>query len=385
MVAFDYKFLPVSDMQVNTVEDPKTGKKRVESVLVHDEPIVPSERFWTSLFSRYGFNKAFFTYFSHAEVFERISRKEPNDRMRICIERGRKGGDRLMAVSNPTKPLAVYDDLMGLLEKYEGENITYNDGIVESTHSPRMAGNGFDVGGDMFRYRFIMSTAIDGYGSPNLYLSMLREICSNGVIGYAKAFRSTLALGKGDDDVTPNLTRALDGFNNDEGFAALRQRIDAATQSWASVYETNTLYHLLSKLHGAGQINVDDPTLLDAPSTKKFMEADGESKVGSPVVRAYHGMTGDTSKLYGLANLDALSHKRQRTLPVRCTVYDALNLATEVATHYAEPNGARRLNAWVGTLISSEYDMEGTKEQMGDFADFHVSRQLATPELTGSN
>lgn len=48
-------------------------------------------------------------------------------------------------------------------------------------------------------------------------------------------------------------------------------------------------------------------------------------------------MTGDTSRLYGLANLDALSAKRQRTLPVRCKVYelckvyDLLNFAPATA------------------------------------------------------
>ena len=40
-------------------------------------------------------------------------------------------------------------------------------------------------------------------------------------------------------------------------------------------------------------------------------------------------------KLYGLANLDTLSPKRQRTLPVDCKVYDLLNFATEIATHHA--------------------------------------------------
>ena len=383
MVAFDYKYLPISDMKVQTEENPKTGKRMVKSVLVHDEPIEPTERFWVSLFARYSFNKAFFRYFDYAEVFDRISEKETQDRMRVCIERDATptSGNRLLGVSNPTKPVVVHDDLITLLERYEGEGINYVNGIVESTHKPR-AGNNFDVGGDMFSHRFVMSTAIDGYGQPNLFLSLLRQICENGMIGYSRAFRSTLALGKGEDDVTHNLTRALDGFNNDEGFAAMRQRMEAATQSWSSVYETNTLYRLLTKLHG--QIHVDDPSLLRTPSVQAYMLSDGVSQVGSPVIRAFHGMTGDTSKLYGLANLDSLSMKRQRTLPVRCRVYDTLNFATEVATHYADPAAARQLNAWVGSLISNEYDMEGTCDKFGDFADFHIEQKLAVPELTGS-
>jgi hypothetical protein len=75
-VSFDYTFLPVSDLRVQTKEDPKTGKKVVDKVLVQDEPLKPTSRFWVSLFSRYGFNQAFFKYFDHSEVFDRISAVE---------------------------------------------------------------------------------------------------------------------------------------------------------------------------------------------------------------------------------------------------------------------------------------------------------------------
>ena len=384
MVAFDYKYLPISDLQVKTIEDPKTGKPKVTDVLVHDEPIEPTDRFWVSLFARYGFGSSFFRYFTHAEVFDRISQRESQDRMRLCVERDtEKGKSRLLGVSNPTKPVVIYDDLMELLDRYEGTGISYANGLVESTHQPRVVNN-FNVGGDTFGHRFVMSTAVDGYGQPNVFLSLLRMVCSNGMIAYSPAFRQTLALGKGSEDVTPALTRVLDGFNNDEGFATVRQRMEAATQSWCSVYEAQSLYTLLSKMHNTHQLNVDDPTLKLAPNAHRYLE-DGEAQFGTPVIRAYHNMTGDTSKLYGLANLDSLSPKRQRTLPVRCTVYDAINLATEVATHYAAPAGARQLNAWVGTLISGEYDMENTKDKFGDFADFHVTAKLAAPELTGVN
>ena len=305
MVAFDYKYLPISDLQVETTEDQKTGKQKVKSVLVHDEPLQATDRFWVSLFARYGFNRAFFRYFDHAEVFDRISNKESQDRMRVCIERDDKTGNKLLGVSNPTKPIVPHNELIELLNRYEGEGISYANGIVESTHRPRV-GNNFDVAGDMFSHRFVMSTPIDGYGQPNLYLSLLRLICTNGMIGYSRAFRSTLALGKGNDDVSHNITRALDGFNNDEGFAVMRQRMEAATTSWASVYETTSLYKLLTKLHHGRQLNVDDPTLKDAPVARGYLSDGGigtDDPVGSPLIKSFHGMTGDTSRLYGLANL----------------------------------------------------------------------------------
>lgn len=372
-VKFDYTYSPINDLRVNTKVDARNGKMVVDNVLVGDEPMEATDRFWTSLFARFGFNGSFFKYFSHAETFQRISQNEKGF-IRLCVERN--GGDmpRLLAVSNPKKPVVGYDDLMGVLDSYHGQSINYANGIVESTHTPRI-GNSFSILGDAHENRFVMQTPIDGYGTPNIYLSLLRQVCENGMVGMARAFRSTLALGRGDDNVGPSIIRALDGFNNDEGYAAIRQRLEAAGTSWLSVYESQQLYKLLVRLHHQGHLSGGDG--------KQKSRLKWNDSVGSPMITAFHRLTGDPAESYGLANLDALSPKRQRTLPVNCTVYDAINFATEVATHYAKPEGARRLNAFVGTTISEEYDMEGTKDRFGEFADFLVDAKMGAG-ITGS-
>jgi len=380
-LTFDYTFMPISDLKVETTEDPKTGRKRVEKVIVQDEPLKPTERFWTSLYSRYGFNSAFMKYFEHEEVFDRISKIESNDRMRLCIERDSAGNGTLLGVSNPSKPIVVFDELMGLLNRYNCQDVSYCNGIAESIHTPRIGANKFMIGGDEFINKFMMATPIDGYGGPSIYLSLLRMICSNGVIGYAKTFRSGLSLGKGEDNVGPSLTRALDGFNNEEGYAALRQRMESAVTSWASVYEATCLYRLVTKLYSSNMIDdLGGVTPKGAHNIRQLMyspsdgKIDGIEGVGSLLLLAFHKMTGDTSKIYGLANLDALSVKRQRTLPVKCTVYDLVNFATEISTHYATPAGARQLQAWVGGIVSEEFDMEGTRDKFDSFADFHLQQ-----------
>lgn len=393
-IEFNYTFVPISDLQVETEEDEKTGKIKVKHVLVQDEPIPPTSRFWTSLFSRYGFNSAFFKYFDHTEVFNRISERESSDRMRICIERGDKG-NRLLAVSNPNKPLVSFDELQELLGRYGGSGVTYADGLVESNHLPRNAGGKIDIGGDLFENRFVLSCPIDGYGSPNVYLSMLRQVCSNGMVAYSKVFRSALALGKGSDDVAPSLVRVLEGFGNEEGYAALRQRIESSQKSWASVFEAVLLSKLLIKLHTARTVDdIGTRAIPKGTSIAKWyskgrdnytpVSAGGEDAVlQAPIFRSFDAMTGNPTQLYGIANVDALSAKRQRTLPVRCTVYDLINFATEVATHYSDPEAARALQAWAGTTISAEYDMEGTREKFTEFADFHVTAKVGSG-LTGS-
>jgi hypothetical protein len=398
-VQFDYCLLPINDMSVETKPDTKTGRLKVEAVMVNDEPLLPSQRFWTSLFARFGFNKSFFTYFTHAEVFDRIAHggvdgTATSDAMRLCIERKTDEDGNListlMGVSSPSNPVVEFPALVEQLDRYNGQSVDYANGEIYSTHAPRVGAGNFDVCGDTFSNRFVMATPIDGYGKPNFYLSLLRQVCSNGMIGYAKAFKSALNLGKASDDVIPTITRALDGFGNDEGFAALRQRIEASTQSWCSVAEAQKLYKLITRLHSGSQLPGQDRLLTRATNLNGYMldkaqvsTLSGDVEAACPSLTAFHKMTGDINETYGLANVDALSMKRQATLPCNCTVYDLINFSTELATHYATADGARQLHAMVGTLISNEYDMEGTKQEFDDFADFLIDSRIKAG-VTGS-
>jgi hypothetical protein len=92
-------------------------------------------------------------------------------------------------------------------------------------------------------------------------------------------------------------------------------------------------------------------------------------------------MSGDLAQMYGLANLDSLTVKRQRTLPAACKVYELINFASETATHRANPAGARVLQAFLGELVSSEYDLEGTAEHFGDWQDFFIGHEATTDTL----
>ena len=69
-------------------------------------------------------------------------------------------------------------------------------------------------------------------------------------------------------------------------------------------------------------------------------------------------------------------------LPARCRVYDLLNFASELATHHARPVASQALQAHIGTMVSDEYDMEGTAEKVSDFDDFFVNDQGSGPPLS---
>ena len=383
--SFEYKYLKVNDLQVNTVTDQKSGKQTVKNIVVDGEEVQESGRFWNSLFARYGFNNAFFKYFDYSEVFGRISQRESNDRMRLCIERPNGAQPRLLAVSNPTKPVVTFADLYGVLSDSHSESVTYADGIVESYHLPRVGVAPFQIGADDYQNRFLLSCPVDGYGQPNVFLSMIRNKCNNGMVGYTKTWRSQISLGKGGDDSIVAINRMIDGFGNEEGYAALRQRVESAQLSWASVHEAWTLQSLLWRHYVAKRIpHITSEALVETTSVHDFFHngkdllayVGNEEMMGNPIFRAYEAMTGSLLREYGIANMDAFSIKRQRTMPAKCTVYDLLNFATEVATHHADPASARSLQAWLGEILTSEYDLEGTREHFSDFKDFHIHQKI---------
>jgi hypothetical protein len=172
------------------------------------------------------------------------------------------------------------------------------------------------------------------------------------MIGYGRAFRSDISLGK---DISHCIERALETYDNGEGYAALRQRFESAQSSWASVRESVQLYKCLIKVRDRKDLTTET------------------------AVRDLNRVTGNLNEIYGLANMDALSTKRQRILPTRCRVYDLLNFASEIATHHSTAEGARSMQAFIGGLISDEYDMEGTAETVADFSDFFVQGDGINP------
>lgn len=391
---FEYKVVPIDKvgiellpMEEMTPEQRQTaqgsqylfgGGKMIKSVIIDGQPLKPTSRFWNSLYSKYGLNRAFFKFFDHAEVFQRIAETETNSLIRVCIEKSPGGDSRLLAATGTNKPVIIYDDLMEVLQQFRLEgNVGYSNGCITTTHTPRIGASEFNIGGDKFSNKFVLHAPIDGYGQPNFFLSLLRWVCSNGMVGWANAFKTTLQLGSGGDNVQYTLRRALEGFTNDEGFAQMRGRFETAQRSWASLREQQDLYKMLIRLQndtilakGAG-FGEASGGLLANVKKEDWMKGHGAA-----VLKAFTGMSGDPYEIY-FKDPNVMSPKRQRALPVSCRMYDLLNFATEVATHHVSEYGARTLQAWVGEMISNDYDLEDSCDRFDDFKDFFVGRTEA--------
>jgi hypothetical protein len=355
--SIEYQSGQIGDLRVVSQPHERTGREVVTGVEVNGEVLEPTGRFWSSLFHRFGLAGNVFRYFGYDEVFGRVVAKNPDTRLRLCVERPAGGvrRGRLLAVSNPRRAVLTYDQTVELLGRYqhgEGDGKPdYYAGVVTARHTPRSGEHGFNIGPDQFHNRFVVEVPVDGFGQPRIYLSLLRQVCANGAVGYSRSFRSDIRVGA---DAAYTLDRALGQFDHDEGFAALRQRFESSQRSWASVRETMQLQKVLARSRGTS--------------------ADGEGASPSRLVEDVNRLAGDLHALYGVANLESLSLKRQRVLPAQCRVYDLINFASEVATHRAPSTDARtRLQAYIGTLVGDEYDLEGTAAQVPEFQDLFLN------------
>lgn len=301
-----------------------------------------SKRFWKSVFARYRFGASTFRYFRPEEVFARIREVAREDRLRVMVEYPKQGAPVALAISRPNERIVTIDDVRDLARSHGAKDAHYGDGLVHCTFMPRSGEQSLAIGPDAFANRFTLDVPIDGYGNARIHVALLRLICSNGAVGYNRAFASDVPASK---NPRHTLQRAIECFDHSDGFAAIRERFLAAQVSWASVREAHSLYRQIVKTKGI------DPS----------------RKMRS--IETFDRVTGRMQEFYGLTNLDTLPIRRQRLLPVKCRVYDLVNFASEVATHMVEPAESRALQAWIGGTLAEEFDLEGTAEQAGDFAD----------------
>jgi hypothetical protein len=337
----------------------KTGKRSVRNVKIDGRPVDTSERFWTSLFSRYGFGKTVFNYWDPTEVFERVTERRADDRIRFCIY-NQPGMVRpsLLAVSNPEKPVMAYDRARELLAGYEPldkngphDGVHYADGILRASYTPRGEAP-FEVGGDDFQARFDTMIPIDGFGSPEVSLGCLRLVCTNGMVAFGKVFSNKIPGGSDADGGFGRITQTIEGYGNDEGFDALRRRLGSATESYASVAECSAMSKaVIQALGSAGT---------DREQTRELIDR-------------FDRVAGNPTMMYGLVSATSVGKKRLATLPSRASVYDLINFGTEVATHHVDQERkSRDIYGVVGSMLSGEYDLEGSKKDGRDFVDVYL-------------
>jgi len=315
--------------------------RKMTTIEYNDTTYNVGDRFVLSLCSKFGIGTSIFYLFDPSEVFERIQKVHPRGRVRVVTENiPEMGQARCLAATTPSKSYVDFDTLMGILTKSTRitniKHAQYNEGSVTTVHVMDEAP--WEISGELFYQAFTLETPIDGYGLPSIYLSLIRASDESLLTAESKTFRSEVQLGKSGDRPEIPLTRTLDTFNNEEGFQALRQRLDSARMSFSSLHECDSLMKVLNRA-------------LNQSNAQAIQDLFG----------AYHAMTGDVSKKYGIATEDSLSSKKARLLPMDCSVLDLVFFSMVVTTHRRHMvQNYHPITQWMGQLLDNEYDLEGS-------------------------
>lgn len=363
-ISFQEHFVNLTDMKCIPTDDYNKdrgagSKKNLKALRVEFDggEFKPSERFWLSFCAKVGIAPSIFNLYDHHEVFNRVLERDKfslSGNVRVVEDCRNK---ELLAVTDPSKAIADWKSVLDLIDEKDGVDLTYNDGIISSTHALQ-ADTPVKIGNEDHQQRIVVYTPIDGYGLPSIYLALMRLVCTNGMVAMSKAFKTSVKVGKKrgrgssatDDTVEFALERMFDSYSNDEGFDALIQRMDAARTSPMSVREFYQVSKILAKLGHRAKSSQD--------GTKKIDIA--------PELRSWHNLSGDLHTKYGLAHLKEMTEKQMSLLETDLSVYEAINYISEVATHRLSPRAskdikvARELHGWVGTKVSRSYDLEGT-------------------------
>lgn len=321
-----------------------------------ERTVIASERFWRSLASKVGFAESIFKLFTQEEVWERIkeSRLLTNDdrdsgtdgRLRLVVDTRTNGA---LALTSADKGYVNYEKYLGMADEHGGEDFRYSDGIITSVHDCTGSCPVLKVVDEDFRPRIYVETPIDGYGHPNVYLGMLREVCVNGIVAMSTAFRTEVNASQRvhDDGTNPimfTLDRMFETFSNDEGFDALARRLEKARTTPLSLAEASRFMRIL-QTH--------------------------RSKFDPEEIQHFEQLMGDFCHAYGIVDPKQLSKKKMAMLPTAATVYDTINFFTEIVTHHTKGTNrndvrfTRVAQAEIGRMLgnTSGFDLEDTDDE----------------------
>lgn len=343
---------------IGIIKSIHNGKEVMDRINFKGDELEISDRFLNSMCSLLRISKSVFSLFEPNEVLSRAKDRLKLDKVRLTSVDG-----RALALTKFGKPIVDINAHGKILDNFGCQKAEYVDGVVRSYHTPSIP-SGSEIFGDKFAHQFVIDTPVDGYGLPAAFASILRLVCSNGLVGYSPAFKSEINLGRGENPMAI-MERFIESYNNEEAYDAMRRRVEASRTSPASVYEVNKLQKILSA-QGMRSLHND----------VNFRQSiDGSMHILSDITRKLDQMAGDPLDKYGVVSFNALDDKRMRMLPVDCTVYDIINLATEVSSHRADEIQSRKINAHIGDLITKQYDLEGTisSDDVCDFVpDFYL-------------
>lgn len=310
----------------------ETKGKNVYQLCTSDGQILDTTpRFWSSFNRLHKINDKLYNLFSREEVFNRVAANRGGS-MQIAIEENLAMGTKKALSATPAgKGILTADSVLDILFSQGAVDVRYENGRVQGFISPD-GDKQLKIGPDDFKMRNLVSIPVDGYGLPSITVSLLRLICMNGMVGLDNAFSSDIKLGGGkNNEEIYNLSRGIEAFSNERAQDLLVRRLDNSRNSVASLSEIEKAKFALIK-------------------------AGVEAKYQRPLEKAIY----EVLRKHGVATINNLTDKQKRLVQSNLSVYDMINLMTEISTHKVEDVKSKTMiQGHVGEFITKEFDLEG--------------------------
>ena len=289
-----------------------------------------SKRFMSSLASQLKFSTNIFNYFTPVEVFERIYDVNPSVKFKVTFD---EKENRALGVVSEKKPLLSVEDACDVIFSDKRLlDIDYKEGVISSTFD---LGKTFNIDNDStYIQRIKLNLPVDGITTPNIYLSTLRQVCTNGMVAFVNGFKSEIILNESSGIHLKNL---LNSYDNDVGFRNLKDRIRTAQYTTASVRE-----------------------LLNTECLIKRVMQNGVT--ANLLCECLENLAGDPCDIYGTTALTNIPTNVRAQLRVRCPVNTLINFLTELSTHHLEEltdKALDKINTFAGKTLLNNFDLEG--------------------------
>ena len=323
---FRYEFVSIKDLE------PTAIKEETFKILFDGQVYGISNRFINSFAHRLAFTPNIFRYFTPTEVFTRVAERNQDVRFRVTFD---EQEHRLLGVVEENKqllPPQIACEIFSADPRLS--DLIYSDGVFKAKfETPER----FSIYNDSDYQQILeLNFPVDGLGDPSIFLGVVRQICTNGMVARVAEYRTNLVVG---DRHGTHLQRMLNSFSNDYGFNELKERLKVAQQTAASVSELLEVENLIT-----GYVQPKD--------------------LANQLVSRLEEISGDPCGRYGITSLNNIAKGRRPMLRAGCSVNALFNFLTELGTHHGEyveghdSFGANRINRYIGHKLTAHFDLE---------------------------
>lgn len=329
-------------MRILSIEDLRLVSGGKEGFLLEYEGEVfqPTRRFIDSFARRMKFSTNIFRLFSAEEVFERLRERMPHLSLKATFDL--QENTVLGVLDKGKKVLPPEHAFKILLQDDRLTKMEYRDGVWQAQFEMPER---FEIANDSpYTPMFWLDYPVDGLSNAAITLGVLRVVCSNGAKATSRGFRTEIEV---NDSYGLHLSKLLASYNNEDGFSALRFRLEAAQMTKASVAELQQVGALLST-------NVVNKRTLQS------------------LLSRLEELAGDPCSVYKVTSLKNISEKKAKLLPVECSVNDLFIFCSELTTHHRSIlRSPDSFHGMLGNMLSQEFDLEdmySVRKKAPDFA-----------------